>query len=381
MALERLFKPGKIGKIQIKNRIVRSATFEGMASHEGYVTEELINFYRDLAAGGTGLIITGASAIDSRYTVGSKCACLNDDTFIPDQRKLVAAVHNYPDVKIGVQLAHNGRQGSHPKYKPVAPSPVLYKPTNQVPKELTGTEIRELINKFTAAGRRAYEAEYDLVQLHAAHGYLLSSFLSPYTNKRSDEFGGTTEKRIRIFLEIFNQLRDEVGKSFPILLKLQIVDGVPDGITAEEAQRIVQSLVKTGYDGIEPSGGLTELQIGTDNAMPSQKVKSPEEENYLASAAEALHPFMKQCALIQVGGIRNPVSAENLLQAHNCDFISMSRPLIYEPNLPTRWYEGDLAPAKCTSCNSCLIAIMTGQPVQCAVKKKLERKKQKEKNG
>ncbi len=381
MALERLFKPGKIGKIQIKNRIVRSATFEGMASHEGYVTEELINFYRDLAAGGTGLIITGASAIDSRYTVGSKCTCLNDDTFIPDQRKLVAAVHDYPDVKIGVQLAHNGRQGSHPKYKPVAPSPVLYKPTNQVPKELTGTEIRELINKFTAAGRRAYEAEYDLVQLHAAHGYLLSSFLSPYTNKRSDEFGGTTEKRIRIFLEIFNQLRDEVGKSFPILLKLQIIDGVPDGITAEEAQKIVQSLVKTGYDGIEPSGGLTELQIGTDNAMPSQKVKSLEEENYLAFASEALHPFMKQCALIQVGGIRNPVSAENLLQSNNCDFISMSRPLIYEPNLPTRWYEGDLAPAKCTSCNSCLIAIMTGQPVQCAVKKKLERKKQKEKNG
>lgn len=379
--MERLFKPGKIGRVQLSNRIVRSATFEGMASQEGYILEEYINFYRFLADGGAGLLITGANAVDSRYTVGSKCACLNDDAFIREQSRFVAAVHDYWEVKIGVQLAHNGRQGNHPKYQPIAPSSILYKPTNQIPKELTIPEIEELIKKFVAAGRRAYESGYDLVQLHAAHGYLLSSFLSPYTNKRTDEFGGPIENRTKILVDIYQQMRDEIGKNFPILIKLQIVDGVQDGITIEEGKKIAQILVKTGYDAIEPSGGLAELQMKTDNALPSKKVKGPDDENYLSFASEALHPIMKHCALIQVGGIRNPVSAEKMLQSKICDFISMSRPLIIEPNLPTRWLEGDLTPAQCISCNSCLIAIYMGQPVHCTVKKKLERKKIKEKTN
>ncbi|NVM55414.1 MAG: NADH:flavin oxidoreductase [Candidatus Helarchaeota archaeon] len=373
--LKKLFSPRRIGNIQIKNRIVRSGTFEGMASREGYVTDQLIKLYADLAQGGTGLIITGAAAVDSRYTVGSRCACFNDDSIISGQKKLVEAVHEYPSVKIGAQLAHNGRAGSHPKYKSVAPSPILYKPTKQVPKELTVEEIRILTKKFVAAGRRAYESEYDLVQLHACHGYLLSSFLSPYTNRRTDEYGGSLGNRTRMFVDIYNQLRDEVGKNFPIIVKMQVVDGLPEGLILEEAKKIAEILVNTGYDAIEPSGGSSELRMETSNTLPSKKVKTPEDENYLLPAAKELHPIMKNCALIQVGGIRNPLSAEKMLQENLCDFISMCRPLIHEPDLPNRWYKGDHSPARCISCNSCLNAIFIGQPVYCEVKEKLEKKK------
>jgi 2,4-dienoyl-CoA reductase-like NADH-dependent reductase (Old Yellow Enzyme family) len=374
--LEKLFSSGKIGKIRIKNRIVRSATFECMASKKGYITEELITFYNALAKGGSGLIITSASAIDSIYSFGSRAICFIDDSYIPGLTKLTETVHEYSDVKIAAQLAHVGRQGFHPKYEPIAPSPILYKATNRTPKELSIREIEQLIQKFRAAGRRAYEAGFDGVQLHAAHGYLLSSFLSPYTNKRTDAFGGSTEKRVRILVDIYNQLKDELGKNFPIIAKMQVIDGIPEGISLEEGIKIADILVQTGYDAIEPSGGSAELRIETNNALPSKLVKNPEDENYLSFAIDELYPIKKNCALIQVGGIRNPLSAERLLQANKCDFVSMSRPLIYEPMLPNRWFEGDITPAKCISCNSCLATIFIGHPLFCKVKRKLERKKQ-----
>lgn len=374
--LENLFSSGMIGSLRIKNRIMRSATFEGRASREGEVTNQLTDFYIDLARGGVGLIITGAVAVDSRITVGSRCLVLNNDSFIPGNRRLVEAVHEF-DVKIGPQLAHNGRQGTHPKYKPVAPSPILYKPKNLIPRELTTEEIYDLIKKFAVAGRRAYESGYDLVQLHACHGYLLSSFLSPHTNRRTDEFGGTIEGRAKIFVDIYNQLRDEVGKKFPITAKLQVIDDVPEGLAMEEAKKFVKILVETGYDAIEPSGGSPGLQTDSWNSLPSKQVKKPDDENYLAFAVNELRPFMKNCALIQVGGIRSPLSAEKLLQANDCDFIALSRPLIREPDLPNRWEQGNHTPAQCISCNGCLMVMFAGQPTHCVVKAKLARKKQK----
>jgi 2,4-dienoyl-CoA reductase-like NADH-dependent reductase (Old Yellow Enzyme family) len=377
LELETLFSPGKMGNVRIKNRIMRSATFEGMASREGYVTEELVNLYTELARGGTGVIITGASAVTSRLTVGSRCMCFKDDSFIEGQKKLVKTVHETEEVVIGAQLAHNGRQGSHPKYQAVAPSPIIYPLTKQVPRKLESSEIRNLVDQYAAAGRRVYESGYDLVQLHAAHGYLLSSFLSPYTNRRKDEYGGSTMGRTKILLEIYDRLRDEVGKEFPITVKVQVDDGVPNGLTLEEGKKITELLVKAGYNAIEPSGGLTELQMKTDDALPSKKVKKEEDENYLSGAIETLHPAMGKAALIQVGGIRNPATAETFLKAGKCDFVALSRPLIYEPDLPNRWQRGDRAPAKCVSCNSCLIAIFTGQPLHCVVRKKLARKARK----
>ena len=253
--LKYLFSPGKIRNVQIKNRIVRSATYEKRATKDGYVADRLIKLYTDLAQGGTGLIITGAIAVDPKSSGSQNQAYLYEDSYVSGQKQLVEAVQNYSDVKIAAQLVHIGRQGIHPKYPPVGPSPILNKSTNLIPRELTTEEIGKIIERFVEAGMRAYESGYDMVQLHAAHGYLLNNFISPHTNRREDEYGGDTKNRTKILVDIYNLLRDEVGKNFPIITKLQTNDFVPGGLTLNEAKKITKILVDAGYDAIEPSGG------------------------------------------------------------------------------------------------------------------------------
>jgi len=377
--LRHLFSQRKIGNIQIKNRIVRSATYERRAMKYGMVSEQLIEFYRALAEGGTGLIITGAIGIDPKATGGPDQPYLYDDSHMKGQKKLVKEVHNYSETKIAAQLVHTGRQGTHPKYPSVAPSPIEDKLTKQIPRELTTEEIEGIVKKFVSACRRAYECEYDMVQMHGAHGYLLSNFISPYTNIRNDEYGGNIQKRAKILVDIYNQTRDEIGKNIPITIKLQTDDDVPEGLNLEEAVEIMKIIVKTGYDAIEPSGGIGESIMLNKNPLPSRFIKSPEDENYFLESAKKLKPVMNKCPLILVGGIRNPLSAEKILKEKTADFISMCRPLIYEPDLPNRWRSGDLSAAKCVSCNSCFMTMMRGK-VYCVVKKKLEKKRLKKEN-
>jgi len=376
LKLKTLFSPEKIGNIQIKNRIVRSATYVRRAEKYGMVGDQLIHFYRELAQGGTGLIISGFTAVDPSGTASVYQVRLDEDSFISGHQKLVSAIHDYPYTKIAAQIAHTGRQGVHPKYPPVAPSAVPDKTTGLTPRELKIEEIRELISKFVNTGYRAYIAGYDMVQLHAAHGYLLSNFISPYTNRRVDEFGGNSENMARILIEIYNGLRDKIGNSFPIIIKLQTKDFVPGGLILDDATKITKILVDHGFDAIEPSGGIAETQVGVKEAYPSKAIKTPEEENYFLPICEKLKPIMKGCKLILMGGIKNPISAEKFLQEGIADFISMSRPLIYEPDLPNRWESGDLNPAKCISCNSCYMTMLTG-PVHCVVRKRKERKEKK----
>ncbi|TFF97428.1 MAG: NADH:flavin oxidoreductase [Promethearchaeota archaeon] len=376
--LKYLFHPGKIRNVQIKNRIVRSGTYERRATKDGYVTDRLIKLYTDLAQGGTGLIITGAIAIDPKSSGSPDQTNLYDDSFIPRQRKLVKAVHDYSDVRIAPQLVHIGRQLIDPRYPPVGPSPILNKYTKLIPRELTVEEIRAIIERFVDAGRRAYEIGYDMVQVHAAHGYLLSDFISPFANKRNDEYGGDTQKRTKILVDIYNQLRDEIGKNFPIIIKLQTQDFISGGLTVNDAKEITKILVDVGYDAIEPSGGGGESMLHSmkelKKAYPSNVIKTPEDENYFLSTAKELKPLMNNCQLILVGGIKNPLSAEKILQENHADFISMCRPLLYEPALPNRWKSGDLSPALCKSCNSCFSTMMRGE-VFCVVKKRIEKRK------
>ncbi len=375
MPFKLLFSPKSIGNVNIKNRIVRSATYEKRASKTGYITENLINLYTELARGGTGLIITGSIAIDPSGTGSPYQPYLFDNSFIEGQKKLVQAVHDYSDVKIAAQLIHTGRQTVHPKYPPIAPSPV---PINDVvPKELNKEEIELFTKKFVDAGRRAYESGYDLVQLHAAHGYFLSNFVSPYTNRRKDQYGNTTEGRTKILVDIFNLLRDQVGKKFPIMVKLQILDFIQGGMDLLEAKKVVQILTRSGYAAIEPSGGSDEAAKYTKTSYPSLVIKSEKNENYFLPAAMELKPLMKNCALILVGGIKNPISAEDILQKGYADFISMCRPLLREPNLPNRWKGGDNTPAQCKSCNSCYTTMLSPGEVYCVPRRRLEKKENK----
>jgi len=377
MELKNLFSPKKIGTVQIKNRIVRSATFMFMAEKYGYIGERLLNMYEELARGGTGLIITGAVAMDPSAAGGPYQVCLYDDSHMPGHKKLVNLIHEYDDAKVAIQFNHLGRLGYHPKYPNFAPSPIPYKGTGITPQELTTEEVKEFVKKFIDAGLRAYECGYDIVQLHAAHGYFLNNFISPYTNIRSDEFGGSLQGRTKILVDIYNGIRDELGNQFPIIIKLQSQDYIPNGITEAEGIEIAKIIADAGFDGIEPSGGGRESIEFTKNALPSKFIKKPEEENYFLPFARKLKPYMKNGTLILVGGIRNPFNAENIIKEGIADFISMCRPLIYEPDLPNRWESGDLSPAKCISCNSCHVVMQKG-PVYCVTKKKREEKQKQE---
>ena len=367
MELQYLFSSDKIGNVQVKNRIVRSATAENMAE-DGHPSDQLIELYTDLAKGGVGLIITGGIAVDPSSTLTKKGTCLYGEEFISSHRKLVRAVHEYSDVKIGAQIVHAGRQCGNRRFEPVAPSSIPYPRTGRVPRALSTEEItKEIINLFVQSGRRAYESGYDMVQLHAAHGYLLSSFLTPYTNKRTDEFGGSVPNRTKILVDIYNGLKDEVGASFPIIIKLQTQDGdLPGGLTLEEGKKIAKIISETGFDAIEPSGGGGDL-IEADKSLPSVEIKSPEEENYFLSIVEEIRAITDNCTLILMGGIRNPLSAENFIRDGIADFISMSRPFIYEPDLSYRWKGGDHSPALCESCNSCYFSTIDG-PLECTIK-------------
>ena len=366
MELKTLFSPEKIGNVEIKNRIVRSATYTHSATDDGYVTDKMINFYAELAKGGTGLIITGITTIDKVGTIQTGQTCLYDDSYIEGQKKFVDAIHEISDVKIAPQLSHSGRQG----LIPIAPSAVIFREGDRMPKELTTEEVKEVISNFINATRRAYESGFDMVQLNAGHGWLLCNFLSPFTNKRTDEYGGNTQNRMKILVDIHNGIIDKIGKDFPIIVKLQTQDFVKDGLTLDEGKIIAKKLVDLGFAAVEPSGGSGEVSRLFKIRYPAAKVQFQEDENYFLPAVKELKPIMKDSKIILMGGIRNPLTAENLLQENTTDFIALSRPLICEPNLPNRWKEGDLTPPLCNSCNSCFFSTGSGI-VACTIKERL----------
>ncbi|MFX1326479.1 MAG: NADH:flavin oxidoreductase, partial [Promethearchaeota archaeon] len=291
MELKTLFSPKKIGTVEIKNRIVRSATFMFMAEKYGYVGERLLKMFEELAKGGTGLIITGAVAMDPSASGGPYQVCLYEDSHMEGHKKLVDLIHETNDTKIAIQFNHLGRLGYHPKYPNYAPSAIPFKGTGITPRELTTEEVKDFIKKFVNASIRAYECGYDMVQLHAAHGYFLNNFLSPYANTRIDEYGGSTEGRTKILIDVHNGIRDELGKKFPITIKLQSQDFVPNGITEEEGIKIVKIISNSGFDAIEPSGGGRESIEFTKNTFPSQIIKKPEQENYFLPFAKKIKPI------------------------------------------------------------------------------------------
>jgi len=376
MELKNLFSPGKIGSVQIKNRIIRSATWVAKATNDGYVTEDLINIFKDLAEGGTGLIISGYIAVDPSGAATHKMACLYDDSYISGQKKLVKAVHESSEVKIAAQIAHTGNGAfifGNTNFNPVGPSPMINLVLNKPCRELTTEEVRQIIKNFVDTGRRAYESGYDMVQIHSSHGYLLSDFVSPFTNKRTDEFGGTYQKRTKILVDIYNQLKDELDKNFPIIIKLNTKDYLQEGLRLDEGKKIANILIEAGYDAIEPSSGRYNLKFSKRKTYPTVIDKSGENQNYFLQNVKKLNPIMRGRPIILQGGIRNPLIMEEFIKENIADFIALSRPLIYEPNLPNRWKNGDLSLPLCTNCNSCLTVAAT-DTAYCVVKKKSEEK-------
>ena len=391
-----VFRSGRIGSIEIKNRLARSATFENAATEKGEVSETLLRIYKDLAKGGVGLIITGITWVYPFTTAPPRLTRVDNDSFIPGLKRLASSIHEIaPDCRVMMQLHHPGRQVINPDdrvkienvlpptlleythkhteavaqntqnphiMEPVAPSSIYDQLFERTPRELTMDEIEQLIDAFVEGIRRAKDAGFDGVQLHAAHGWLLSSFLSPKTNQRNDLYGGSTENRTRIVQEIYKCARKKVGDHFPILIKFNTTDFLPGGTDLDEAIRVGKILSGTGFDALEVSGGMWEavtrlkIELGWSPVLlPESRtnILRPEQEAYFLPAARILKR-QTNSKIVSVGGYRSFSKIEEALESGATDFVSLSRPFIRQPDLPNLWYAGHIDKAACTSCNACL---------------------------
>jgi 2,4-dienoyl-CoA reductase-like NADH-dependent reductase (Old Yellow Enzyme family) len=404
-----VFTPAHIGQLEIKNRLVRSATYENAATKEGEVSDFLVDLYRTLAQGGVGLIITSVASVYSKARQMHFGIRVDSDSFIPSLKKIPRVIReSAPDCKVMLQLGHPGRQVINPEdaikllpmlpqaflayiqrhpelmlplkeaphvVEPTAPSAIHDATFDRRPRALTIEEIEEIIESFAEGVRRAQEAGFDGVQLHAAHGYLLSSFLSPRTNQREDQYGGSIENRIRIIKDIYRRSRKKVSEPFPILIKINTTDFLPAGMDLAEVVQVGRVLSEIGFAAIEASGGMWEAvthkqeELGWPPViLPEARtgIKSQDQEAYFLPGAKALKE-KTNATIILVGGLRSFSKIEEVLTSKVADFVSTSRPLIRQPDLPSLWRSGEGPDkAECISCNACLP--ISNAPIACRVK-------------
>ncbi len=362
-----VFEKTTINGMTLTNRLVRSATWEGMCEADGRPTAKLASFYRVLAAGGVGLIITGYTFVrpDGKQLPGKMG--IHTDAFSSDMRNLVRAVHE-DGGKICLQLVHSGGQtdAKSAGRKPLAPSAVKVEQFPEKPAEMNKKDIKNIVAAFGDGARRAREYGFDAVQLHAAHGYLINQFLSPLTNRRTDEYGGTLENRCRFLLEVYSRVRLESGSDFPVLVKLNGSDNLEGGLDMSDAVHAAILLDREKIDAIEVSGGTS----ASGNKGPVRiKIDTPEQEAYNLGLAKEIRKAVN-CRLISVGGFRSLEVIRKAVREDGVDYISMARPFIREPRLANRWKEGDLSPARCISCNACFEPGLKEGGIYCVVDKK-----------
>ncbi len=348
-----VFSPLRVGRFILINRFVRSATHDYLADDRtGRVSDRQLALYRRLSEGEIGLIITGHAYVHRSGKASPRQLAVDDDGKISGLGQLVRAVHETGSGSlIFLQLAHAGRQtkpGLTGGEQPVAPSAVFDPSTGIMPRELSTEEIFRVIDWFVQAARRAQEAGFDGIQLHTAHGYLLSSFLSPHTNRRQDEWGGSWENRSRIVVEILKGIKKACGQEFPVFIKLNATDHLPTGITVDEAAEIAALLEKNGLDGLEISGGMSEAGLGS--VWPG--LRKEEEEGYFVPLAAEIKKKVR-IPVAGLGGIRTLTVAENFLKQRLVDLISMSRPFINDPELIKKFRSEGLKKSPCLSCNKC----------------------------
>lgn len=364
-----LFESTEINAMKLANRFVRSATWEGMATEDGAATPDLIQLMADLAKGGVGLIVSSHTYVVKQGQAGPWQLGVYADDLLPGLRKMTAAVHTQGG-KIVMQLAHAGyhANGKVSGMMPVAPSAVesLAKAPR---KALTEEDIQDIAQAFASAAIRAKKADFDGVQIHAAHGYLLSQFLSPIYNHRADAYGGGIQNRSKPLMAVLKAIREAVGNDYPVLIKMNCGDFIENGLVLEDAIQVGKMLAKGGIDAIELSGGL--LTGGKMN--PSRMgIHSQEKEAYFQKEARAFKTEV-QVPLILVGGNRSYETAQQLVDNGIADYISLCRPFIREPGLINRWRSGDLTKSACLSDNKCFGPIRAGKGLFCVMDRK-ERK-------
>ncbi len=368
-SLTRLFTPGRIGSMEVKNRIDYAPAGILYEAPDSTLTDMDFDFYGALAKGGVGMITVGIVAVES---IGRSCPGvpgLWDDKFIPGWQQLAHVVHAY-GAKLIAQLHHAGRQtGSYLVGDIVAPSPIPCPVCKETPRELTGEEIEGLVDKFGQAALRAAEAGCDGIELHGAHGYLLAQFISRYSNKRSDEYGGSLANRLKFPCDIIERIRRDLGREYPIIFRMSGEEMVFGGQTIHEAALAAPILVEAGVDALHVSRGCYEQM---------RWIVPPQGQPYALNTllSEAIKKVV-DIPVITVGRIPDPIIAEEILEAGKADFIAMSRSLIADPDWVNKAAEArfeDIAP--CIYCNECLARTLELKPVTCVVNPTVGKTKQ-----
>ncbi len=346
--MSRLFTEARISSLVLPNRLVRSATAERMADAQGRPTRQLQRLYQELVRGGVGLIVTGDMYIHPSGQTHRAMTGIHADSLIPALKELATAVHREGG-RVVAQLIHGGMKAS-PEFvaDAVAPSRVDPPLSGRPAREMEQAEVLMLVATFAQAARRARLAGFDGVQIHAAHGYLVSQFLSPLTNSRTDGWGRDLAGRARFLTEAYAAMRREVGSDYPVLIKLGVMDDLEGGLDLSEGIGVVVALEGMGLDAVEVSGGL-----GTDRDFHIRPgINGNEKEAYFLSLARRTRSVV-HIPVIAVGGFRSRQVMEGALESGGADLIALSRPLICEPSLPKRLESGELERSSCASCNRC----------------------------
>jgi 2,4-dienoyl-CoA reductase-like NADH-dependent reductase (Old Yellow Enzyme family)/thioredoxin reductase len=348
----KLFEPGRIGNIQLKNRVIKAPQHTGLANPDGSVTDRMLRYYKDVASGGVGMVIVEYAWIDNDASRASPCQLgIAGVDHLPGL-SLLAQTIQANGAKAAIQISHAGRQ-RFTLVRPKAPSTVpweeIYAQGCPPPEELRFEEIPQIVKSFGQAAKRAQIADFDMVEIHACHGYLISNFLSPRTNKRTDWYGGSLENRMRFLLEVIAEIKGQVGAGYPVCVRVSGIDYEPDGTTIEETIELCKRLEALGVAAIHMSGGNHHQTIHEVSPMGMSLAHN-------VWAAEAVKKEVK-VPVIASGSINLPDLAESILADGKGDFIALGRPLWADPEWPLKAMEGrpeDIRP--CIRCNDGCLA-------------------------
>lgn len=324
-----LFDITKINNMSLKNRFVRSATYEGMADKYGHLTDKLFDLYKKLSEGGVGLIITSYTTIFKNDKPAPKILGIYDDFFIDEYKKLTDMIHKN-NCKVIMQIVHGKEYTNEGKG---------IKSTG-LSDEMSKLDIDNIIKAFGDAAYRAKQANFDGIQIHAAHGYYLNMSLSPIYNNRTDEYGGPIENRSRLILDVYDEIRRRVGSDFNVFIKLNCSDFEDGGADFNDCKYVCKALDKKGINAIEISGG--------DRIWKTKVNKESVYKDYAEEIAEEINT-----PVILVGVNRNICNMDTILNNSKIQYFSMARPFICEPNLINKWMNGLTTKSKCICCGNC----------------------------
>jgi 2,4-dienoyl-CoA reductase-like NADH-dependent reductase (Old Yellow Enzyme family)/thioredoxin reductase len=358
--LKNLFSPFQIGNLELKNRIVMPPMATNFAGEDGLINDRHIAYYVKRVKGGVGYITLEHTGVLRQGRAFPNMTLIDSDEKVPSFKRLVEAIHKEGG-KIVIQINHAGRNTS-PSITGsplVAPSAIPCPVRKEMPKELSYEGIQRIVEAFGAAALRVKEAGADGVEIHMAHGYLINQFLSPFSNKREDEYGGDADRRMRMALEVLRAVRNKVGVDFTVLCRLSADEYVEGGLKIGDSKEIAKALERNGADALHISACVP--ASGYLNHPPYYA-----EEGVFVHLAQGIKPVVGLPVII-VGRIRTPELANRILEEKKADLISMGRALIADPDLPLKALQGkmdDIIP--CISCNRCILSIRKGA-LQCAV--------------